>query len=43
VDAWEAWKKQQALQQEREFSIITLLHTASAAALRCKLVQRCCL
>jgi len=39
VDEWEAWKKQRALQQERVFSIITLLHAASAAALRQKLVQ----
>ena len=36
---WEAWKEQQAIQQERLFSIITMLHAASAAALRQKLVQ----
>ena len=39
MDAWEAWKEQQALQQKGEPSIISLLHAAGAAAMRQKFVQ----
>jgi len=38
MDAWDAWKEEQALQQKREPSI-TLMHAAGAAALRQKFVQ----
>ena len=39
MDAWEAWKEQQALQQKREPSIISLLHAAGATAMRQKFMQ----